>query len=511
MARILLLALALYFSSSACAQKVYQSSNYAASGDSFILSQISLFDLGNEDFRPTGPEVIWDHHNLYPYAQRIANFTTPSKTGFLPSFLLTCTFNCINPCTANCVGNGGNATICGAICNGTCGTDCLSQWGTKFNLAELTNDSINLGFVTLTQVYNLYKKDQTGLYLNGLGARLGNIPIVVNYDAPDKVYRFPMHYGDSAISVSSYSIKLDTIPGIGINFSFSYKHAQTRSNYVDGWGKLITPYATYDSLLKHRSVIHNRDSVTVLGNTITLSSFLPDEIIPDTVIEYTWFDKSEGVPVLKVTAWLVNGNEIYQSAEFRDTIRCFEPSAVFGYLPIPATLNNGDDSVEVNFYSLSFNANTFNWNFDDSLSNNNTSQGQSPSHWYSEGGLYSVTLTICNTGCIAGWCKDVTLPVLVIDNRTVGISSARNDAGWHVGPNPFSNVLSLEYTGNTLVEPQFSLLNIAGKQLNLTYVQQSGNRFTWQGLDALPEGVYLLIVNNGNNRTALRIVKMGGE
>lgn len=508
MARIVLFACSLMLFFGVSAQRTYFSSSFAQSGDSFLVSQVSLFDLGNEDFRPTGANVVWDHHNLYPFSQRIRSFTTPTATGFLPSYLLTCAFNCFNTCYNNCLGTGGINVICTGLCNAQCNTTCLTSWGANFNLAELTNDSINLGITSLTQVYNLYKKDNSGLYQNGIGARISNIPLVVAYDAPDKVYRFPLRYGDSTSSVSSYAIKLDSIPGTGINFSFSYKHAQTRSNYVDGWGTLITPYATYDSVLKHRSVIHNRDSVNVFGTTITLNSFIPSAYVPDTVIEYSWFDRTEGIPVLKVTAWLINGNEIYQTAEYRDTIRCFDPFAIFGYLPIPATLENGDDSVEVNFYNLSYNVDSFSWNFDDPNSTTNVVQSQSPSHWYTQGGIYSVTLTVCNTACLQGWCEEVTLPVIVVDNRTVGILGPETHNSWSIGPNPFTHTLSVEYSGVMDNKPQFSLMDITGRKVTLQVPIQNGNRYTWSGLEGLAEGVYLLYINQGGAQQAVRVVKM---
>lgn len=509
MLRLLLLAATVLVSTTVWSQNTYFSTSFATAGDSFLVSNVSLFELGNKDFSPTGANYTWDYSGLNPFSQRMVNFVTPNSTGFLPSFLLTCTFNCANACMGPCVANGSNSTVCTAICNASCGTDCLGRWGSDFNLAELTADSINLGIATITQVYNLYKKENNGLYQNAIGARISNIPLVAQYDAPDRVYRFPMRYGDSTVSVSSYALKLDSIPGTGINFSFAYKHAQTRTNYVEGWGTVITPYATYDSVLKHKSIIHNRDSVTVLGNTITLDNFLPNEFIPDTIIEYSWFSRREGIPVLKVTAWLINGNEIYQKAEFRDTIRCFEPYAIFGYLPIPATLSNGDDSVEVNFYSLSFNANTFAWDFADTNSTTNTAQGQNPSHWYTQGGLYSVTLTVCNTGCVAGWCEDVTLPVLVIDNRTVGLSQLPNDGDWSIGPNPFVNSLTMMYNGNAATSPQFMLTDIAGRQLELPEPTANGQQYTWQGLGHLPEGVYILHIHSGATRSAIRIVKIG--
>ncbi len=493
----------------AWSQNTYFSNNFASTGDSFLVSRVSLFDLGNEDFSPTGPSQTWDFNNLYPYSQRIINFVTPNSTGFLPAYLLTCGLTCATNCYSSCSGPNGVDVVCNSLCNAGCNTNCIGRWGSNFNLAELTNDSINLGIASITQVYNLYKKDQSGLYQNGIGARISNIPLVASFDSPDRVYRFPMRYGDSATSVSSYSIKLDSIPGTGISFSFAYKHAQTRTNYVDGWGTLTTPYATYDSVLKHKSIIHNRDSVTILGNTITLGTFLPNEIIPDTVIEYSWFRRDERIPVLKVTAWLINGNEIYQQAEFLDSVRCFQPYAIFGYLPIPARLNDGDDSVEVNFYNLSFNANTFNWDFADPHSSSNTAQGQNPSHWYSQGGLYTVTLTICNTGCPAGWCEDVSLPVLVIDNRTVGIGDITSTTNeWTVGPNPFTNQFSLQYRGSHASSPAFRLFDLAGKRIALPEPTWQNNQFHWQGLHYLPDGVYLLHIDNGSTRTAIRLVKM---
>lgn len=429
------------------AQQVYTSSDFASVGDSFVVSQVPLFNLTGFDFTDTDTSYTWDFSTLNPTSQRIASYQTPGSTGFQVSYLFTCNTNCYTPCYNNCVNGGTPAFLCQSGCTVNCGATCLSNWNNKFNLAELVNDSLNLGIVTITDVFNLYKKSSSALEQNAIGVRVSNIPLVVEHSRSDEVYHFPMNYGDSTVSESAYSIQLDSIPGTGINFSLAYRHAQTRTNLVNGWGSLITPFMQFDSVLKVTSIVHNRDSVVFQGNTITLNDFLPNEFIPDTVVTYQWFSKDWGIPVLKVTAWRVNGTEIYQEAEFIDTVRCFDPVAIFGYLPIPATLENGSDSAEVNFYNASINANTFSWDFDDPNSVANTSGQQSPAHYFTEEGVYNVTLTVCNTACAFPRCDDLSIPVLIIDNRdtTTGIiPDEKKIEQLKLYPVPFTDHISVD-------------------------------------------------------------------
>lgn len=480
------------------AQFNYTSGDFASVGDSFLVSTVPIFELFNTDFDDTDTNYSWNYGGLNPNTQRIVEYIAPSRTGFQAPYILACTYNCYNDCYADCMGNGGISFICQGYCTTTCGASCLQSWNSDFNLAELVNDSLDLGVIVLTDVYNLYKKSSGRLEQNALGIKISNIPIVVPFSSPDVIYSFPMQQGDTSISSSSYSIKLDSIPGTGINFDLEYKHAQTRMNVVDGWGDLTTPYGYFPDVIKMKSVIANQDSITVAGNTITLSDFLPSQFRPDTIVEYKWFDKNTGIPVLEATAWRVNGNEIYQNAEFTDTVKCFDPFTLFAYLPIPATIENGSDSAEVNFYSLSYNVDAFSWDFNDGLSANNTSNQQNPTHYFTAPGIYNVTLTGCNTACPAGWCEDITLPVIVVDNRTddtISVHDIGDIVNLNIYPNPVHSSLYIE-ASNELDQSSLSLVNLTGSQVFSTKLSAGEQKLD---VSKLPTGVYLLTIRYGKD------------
>lgn len=509
--RLFLLAFLISLTTLATAQTIYHSNDFADVGDSALVSVVDIVSAGiaNVNFRPTGPNQTWDYSDLDPTSQRFKTYVSPSSTGFQLAYITACTFNCYQPCYDNCINNGSPAWLCQPLCTTDCGADCLFSWNRDFSLAELVNDSLDLGVVMITDVFNLYDKSNNRLEQNALGIRIQNIPLVVEYQSPDVIYRFPIQYGDTNSSSSSYGIRLDSIPGTGLNFGFEYKHAQTRTNYVTGWGTLTTPLQTYNNVIKQKSVIINKDSVRVAGNTITLSDFLPDQFLPDTVVEYKWFDEFTKVPVLTATAWRINGNEIYQSVEFVDTLRCFQPLALFGALPIPGSIENGSDSAEVNFYSLSLNVDSFSWDFDDPASANNSSNAQNPTHYYTQPGTYLVTLTACNTGCAAGWCEDITIPVIVVDNRSKDTTTSIidiNEQQIAIYPVPFNDELYISLIEDQSSKTNITILDINGRAVYQNMVK-SGNNTLHLKLQHLQSGYYFLHLDTGNEVTIKKLVK----
>lgn len=515
--RTALLTFLLFTTTFLSAQITYNSSDFASVGDSFLVSVVNILNLGGADFTATDTSYTWDFSNLNPNSQRFVTFVSPGSTGFQAPYLLTCTFNCYTPCYDACVNQGGFPALCQGLCTADCGFDCLQSWNNDFSLAELVNDSLNLGIVTITDVFNLYDKTSSRLEQNALGIRISNIPLVVEFQNPDVVYRFPMTYGSASSSAGSYAIKLDSIPGTGINFGFEYKHAQSRTNEVVGWGSLQTPLQVYPDVIKLKSEVINKDSVTIAGNTITLSDFVPNQFLPDTVVEYKWFDKQTGIPVLKATAWRINGNEIYQSVEFIDTLRCFDPFALFGALPIPGSLENSSDSAELNFYSLSFNVDSFAWDFDDPTSLNNTSSAQNPTHYYTEPGVYNVTLTACNTGCPAGWCEDITIPIIVVDNRTEepdtiadtipnGLFVLEQDK-LDVYPVPFNNELFIQLMDKTAKGYKLTVTDLNGRAV-YTDEGQLSNGYLKIELGNFDAGQYFLYLQTGQSTFVRKLVKM---
>ena len=72
-----------------------------------------------------------------------------------------------------------------------------------------------------------------------------------------------------------------------------------------------------------------------------------------------------------------------------------------------------------------------------------------------------------------------------------------------------AQLLICEKCGNVTELPSFSLMDLAGRNIALPAPENDGsNRYTWNGLDGMAEGVYLLYIHQGDTQQAIRVVKM---
>ncbi|MDQ3072247.1 MAG: T9SS type A sorting domain-containing protein [Bacteroidota bacterium] len=124
----------------------------------------------------------------------------------------------------------------------------------------------------------------------GLGTVLQDQAIAFPYSSPDVLYSFPLSYGKNDSSFSSFEIGF---PGL-----FYFKREQQRVNKVDAWGKLTTPYGTWD-VIRLRSELKSRD-------TIATSDSTGMRMEPMTTIEYHWLAKGIGIPVMVVTGTITD-------------------------------------------------------------------------------------------------------------------------------------------------------------------------------------------------------------
>lgn len=141
------------------------------------------------------------------------------------------------------------------------------------------------GQLTVEDVYDYFKNDDTGFRNVGFGARVNDIPTSVQREPVDWVHRFPMNYGDADSSFSIFSLE---VPGLG-----SFTQEQWRYNSVDGWGTLYLPADTFE-VLRVRSVLQRTDSVFIelFGQGF---SFPEPE-----AVEYKWIAVGMDEPVLQV-------------------------------------------------------------------------------------------------------------------------------------------------------------------------------------------------------------------
>lgn len=386
------------------AQVTYTASNYTAPGDSFMVSLSPEAAIPLYDFDTAGPNLIWIFDTLQAVTQHYRKEETPSSTGYKNAFLYNIPL-IIPGCIEQCTDSGGVLLSCTSGCN--------TQWN-QLTHAELTWDTINLQTIKFYDLYNFYAKTSTTFEKRLIAYKVDLVgvptPLTTNLATPDVVYKFPIVYGNKDSSISSYVIDL--------GLPFVYSHWQQRVNNVDAWGALTTPYGTFPNTVRVKSTVQNIDKfIFDTGDTLDLST-----ILPDSIIEYKWFDPAWGIPVMTATSFVQAGIEVFVKAEYIDSVRCLNPIPLFGYLPVPTYLDITTDSVNVKFYNLAANSDSLHWNFGDSASGTaNTSNEYTPNHWYTNPGAYLVELIGCNTSpqCGSTICDTVKLPVIVVDTTAV--------------------------------------------------------------------------------------------
>lgn len=176
----------------------------------------------------------------------------------------------------------------------------------------LIADNIGFGQFSLSEVYNFYKNTSSNFTAEGIGFKFNNIPLGGFYTDKDEIYKFPLEYADR--DSSSYKVSV-AIPGLG-----SYKQGGTRINKVDGWGKLTTPYKTYNNCIRVKSEISQVDSFSVSQPFPVAFGF------PSTRTEYKWLSNEDNVPVLEASGNTVAGNFVPTVVRYRTQAQGTNPN-----------------------------------------------------------------------------------------------------------------------------------------------------------------------------------------
>lgn len=164
--------------------------------------------------------------------------------------------------------------------------------------------------IDISNGYSYFRKDTTGYYNTGTSFEISGFPLTTQNDSVERIYKFPMHFGDTDASSLAYFINLPTLGAYG-------QHG-TRTSEVDGSGILNTPYGTYN-VLRIRAVRNTTDTLYVgqfgFGQTIVR----PEQI------DYAWISPDVAGPILKmsvingavVSAQLLNDSVISRVADNR--------------------------------------------------------------------------------------------------------------------------------------------------------------------------------------------------
>ena len=361
----------------------YLSTDYAVQGESFIVSTATAAGL-TLDYEQTGANFNWDYSTLVPNSQETLLYQNPNNAGYKN---IWCLLN-------------------GYLFN------CSTQFNNNFNLATKLSNGIQIQGYGLTNIIDHLKLSSTSLEDRMIGASITvggtSVPFAASYQTPDKLYQFPINYNDNYTNNFALSIDLSSV-----NVPIQYASTGQRTNLVDGWGSLSTPFGTFANVLKMKTTVVN--NITVTANGTTTQNTI-------TNVSYKWFDKAYGIPVLQVDGTLVGTNFIPNSVTYFDIQHCLVPAAMFAFLPATNDFNPIVNNTSISFINASNNYNTVSWDFGDGSA---SSTSENPTHNYSCPGVKQVTLIITNTFCIPNQTDTLTLPVTITDTQnafTTGVT-----------------------------------------------------------------------------------------
>jgi len=154
--------------------------------------------------------------------------------------------------------------------------------------------------IPVSQGFTFYKNSAASFGELGSAFMVQGLPLPAKYDNPDKYYQFPMQPNLTWSSTASFSLD---IPNLAYFSTHRY-----RTNVVDGWGSLTTPYGTF-ATLRVKSTLLEHDSIYI----DSLSTGFP---FNRNIIQYKWLGKGKGIPLLEVDE---EGTLV--SAIYRDHVR----------------------------------------------------------------------------------------------------------------------------------------------------------------------------------------------
>lgn len=243
----------------ASAQVTISADDMPHPGDSLRVSMTNALPVG---FEQTAFDTVWDFSSLTPVTQRVEPFVAATAVPqeywlvFIPSIIT--------------------------------------------NLAAPANMNIPIPGFPVSSSYTFYNNTAVGFDDVGSAFKINGIPVTLKYDQPDRWYPFPLAPGMEWNSASSASL---TIPSLAYISS-----ERERTNEVDGWGTLVTPFGTFSTLRVKSELIQN-DSISVESMGLKLS-------FPRHIIQYKWLAPGGGIPVLQINEEL---NMV--SAIYRDSLR----------------------------------------------------------------------------------------------------------------------------------------------------------------------------------------------
>lgn len=145
--------------------------------------------------------------------------------------------------------------------------------------------------VEISDGFSFFKNVESGYYATGTAFNLQGFPVVTRNDSIERIFKFPLTYGDIDSSAISF---LTSVPLFG-----AYGQTGTRHTVVDAWGELATPYGLFNTIRVKAEI--------ALTDTIYIEQTGTGQVIErplETV--YYWLSPNVPGPVLEMS--VVEGN-----------------------------------------------------------------------------------------------------------------------------------------------------------------------------------------------------------
>ncbi|MCX6352044.1 MAG: PKD domain-containing protein [Bacteroidetes bacterium] len=299
-------------------------SDMPASGDELYFSNAT----GKVDDSTTGANVTWDYSSLTPTNNDTIKYVSP------PSLYALVFFGNIAQ-KATILGQKGYNFFAS-------GSGSYSQTGTGFKIPFL------------------------------------NVDAPLKYSDADEVYKFPLTYGDTLKD----SFYLKQAIGAG-----KIVFAGSRKTVVDGYGKITTPYGTFNCI-RVKSTVRERDTISYTVFSIKI----PVPYNNDRV-EYKWLAKGQKNPILQVdvsTSFLGST----QTITYKDSARIiYNPNGPKPNFTASDSVIYTGDSINIKNNTNGFN--TYVWDItptSHTYVSGSTTATASPNIRFDKAGKYSVSL-----------------------------------------------------------------------------------------------------------------------
>lgn len=257
MKKHLLFTIALFWINISIGQISIQRNDLPKANDTVRITNTSILNI---DYTSTGENYTWDFSNLSNGGDILMEYKAALQTDYWLAFL-------------------------------------------NLNYFGLKTEDITISGYGLKDIYQFYEIDNSKYGIKGIGVKFQDAPFAAVYSKMDKIFSLPLKFGQRDSNLYAFKVE---IPSVG-----SYKGSGFRVTEVDGWGKITTPYGTFDCL-RTVSVSKGKDSISanVLGFPVSFD-------LPVNKIEYQWWAKNEKSPVLSIEGRMVSGNFVPVTTYYR--------------------------------------------------------------------------------------------------------------------------------------------------------------------------------------------------